>query len=96
MKLSYIEKGHLKILLNNGYKYIARDDCGIYAFREKPVLHISKIKDYHLRFWKQNSDEPIVFLNNDEFLMVGFTEREPYFITKNATLKLLTKKAVAV
>lgn len=98
MKLSDIEKGHLKILLNNGYKYVARDDCGVYAFKNKPVLHISRVKEVYLRFWKANLDELIVSLPNNEFLNVGFIETEPYIITENATLKLCksTKKAVAV
>lgn len=100
MKLSDIEKGHLKILLNNGYKYVARDECGIYAFKQKPVLHISKARDYSLRFWKQQKiqDAPVVFLNNEEFLLVGF-EPYPYKITPKANLvydRPRTKKAVAV
>lgn len=100
MKLTDIEKTQLKLLYANGYRYLARDDLGLCAYKYKPMLSISKAKDYPFRSWAPQSvkGEFVLFMDNEEFLKVGFTENEPYMITENATLRLckLSQKAVAV
>lgn len=100
MKLTDLEKSQLKLLYHNGYRYLARDYYGLCAYRKKPVLYISKAKDYPFRCWSPEtiSNEFVCFMHADDFLDVGFHETEPYMITEDAKLKLCkpTKKEPAL
>lgn len=97
MKLSDNEKNQLKLLYSMGFKFLARDDMGLCAYKEKPRLCISKNPACYFRSWVP-TNKYIAFLDNDSFLKVGFDEREPYQITKSFNLSICksTKKAVAI
>ena len=97
MKLTDIEKSTLKLLHYMGYNYVIRDSVGLRAYKIKPELHISQSTSF--RMWMSSlsaEHDGYIRLHSDKFPQVGYHETEPYIITKNATLKLLTKKAVAV
>lgn len=97
MKLSEVEKGQLRLLLANGYKYLARDEVlGLCAYRNKPRLCMSRNPGIKFRFW--SSSEGVLFMHDDYFLGVGFDEVAPYQILENAGLRLCkpTKRAVSV
>ena len=85
MKLTIVEKSNLKLLYHAGFRYVVRDELGLYAYKERPILHIAKDKSF--KFWlPETTNVEAVFLDFDSMSVVGYHETVPYKISEIGNL----------